>query len=133
MLVLLLLSAMLLGVRVNGQDCVQVTDDCTAPSPTIYKLGDQGCACDSVLHTGALKYVSNKVYVCTGIEWKTLQSEETHPYGDEFNPGLSCKDILNKAGAQINSGVYWIRLQGREEFVFVHRTLQWKNLYPILV
>ena len=105
-----ILSLALLAVSVLCQDCVDVTLDCNQPVPTIFKLGDASCACNKPEHAGALKYDSGKVYVCLGSEWKVIQFEAS--YGSETNPGYSCKDILNKAGKQLNDGVYWIRLPG---------------------
>ena len=108
-----ILSLAWFAVSVLGQECVDVTLDCNQPVPTIYKLGDASCACNRPEHAGALKYDSGKVHVCVGSEWKAIQFEES--YGSETNPGYSCKDILNKAGAQLNDGVYWIRLPGTNE------------------
>ena len=86
------------------------TLNCNQPVPTIYKLGDQSCDCDSPDHAGALKYAHGTVYLCVGNEWKVIGFEA---YGAEYNPGLSCKDILTKAGRQLSNGVYWIHLQGK--------------------
>ena len=105
-----ILSLAWLAVSVLGQDCVDVTLDCNQPVPTIFKLGNASCACNRPEHAGALKYDSGKVHVCLGNEWKVIQFEES--YGSETNPGYSCEDILNKAGKQLNDGVYWIRLPG---------------------
>ena len=108
-----ILSLAWFAVSVLGQECVDVTLDCNQPVPTIYKLGDASCVCNRPEHAGALKYDSGKVHVCLGSEWKALQFEES--YGSETNPGYSCKDILNKAGTQLNDSVYWIRLPGTYE------------------
>ena len=93
---------------------MEETLSCDVPVPTIYKLGDQNCSCISPAHAGAFKYVNGKVQVCLGSEWKTIQFQENGEYGTEKNPGLSCKDIKDKAsGKQLNNGVFWIRLQGK--------------------
>lgn len=105
------LSVVFLAAQVSGQ-CVEETLDCNEPVPTIYKLGDQACACNSASHAGALKFVSGKVYVCLGSEWKSFRLEGGI-YGTETNPGYSCKDILNKAGKQLSNGVFWIHLKGK--------------------
>ena len=103
------LSLAFLAANVGGQACIEETLDCNDPVPTIYKLGDASCPCNSPAHAGALKFSNDKIHVCLGSEWKTLQFAV---YGTEDNPGSSCKDILDKAGQQLNDGVYWIRLQG---------------------
>ncbi|KAL9952123.1 hypothetical protein ACROYT_G039332 [Oculina patagonica] len=93
--------------------CVEETLDCNEPVPTIFKLGDQSCACNSAAHAGALKYTNGKIYVCLGSKWKTVVLEDE--YGTKDHPGLSCKDILNKAGQQLSNGVFWIHLQGSQD------------------
>ncbi len=106
-----ILSVAFLVARVSGQACIEETLDCNEPVPTIFKLGDQSCACNSAAHAGALKYANGKIYVCLGSKWKiVLLGDE---YGTESNPGLSCKDILDKAGQQLSNGVFWIRLRGK--------------------
>ena len=113
------LSVALLVAHVRSQNCVDETLSCDDPVPTIYKLGDQSCACNSPTHAGALKYVNDKVQVCLGSEWKTIQFEENYEYGTEKNPGSSCKDIKDKSsGKQLNNGVFWIRLQGKYNVAF---------------
>ena len=108
-----ILSIAFLVADVRGQaDCVETTLDCNDPVPTIFKLGDGSCACSDAAHAGALKYSNGKVYLCVGTEWKTFQLQGE--YGTEStNPGVSCKDILNKAGKQLSNGVFWIRLEGK--------------------
>ena len=101
-----------LAAIVCGQACIEETLDCNDPVPTIYKLGDASCPCNSAAHAGALKFSNDKIYVCLGNEWKTVQFKEN--YGTENNPGSSCKDILDKAGQQLNDGVFWIRLPGQQ-------------------
>ncbi|KAL9952122.1 hypothetical protein ACROYT_G039331 [Oculina patagonica] len=71
---------------------------------------DQSCACNSAAHAGVLKYSNGTLYICMGSKWKAVRL--IGDYGTEFNPGLSCKDILNKAGQQLSNGVFWIHLQG---------------------
>ncbi|KAL9952124.1 hypothetical protein ACROYT_G039333 [Oculina patagonica] len=94
--------------------CVEETLDCNQKVPTIFKLGDQSCACNRPAHAGALKYTNGKIYVCLGSKWKTVVLEDE--YGTENIPGLSCKDILNKAGQhELSNGVYWIHLQGSQD------------------
>ncbi|KAL9952125.1 hypothetical protein ACROYT_G039334 [Oculina patagonica] len=108
-----ILSVAFLVARVSGQACIEETLDCNEPVPTIFKLGDQSCACNSAAHAGALKYANGKIYVCLGSKWKiVLLGDE---YGTESNPGLSCKDILDKAGQQLSNGVFWIRLRGSRD------------------
>ena len=100
---------------VNGQLCVPETLNCNDVLPTIFKIGDQSCACDSKAHDGALKYFNGKLFVCLNSEWKALHLSEINEYGTEHNPGSSCKDILEKAdGKYLSDGVYWIgiRLSG---------------------
>ncbi|KAL9952126.1 hypothetical protein ACROYT_G039335 [Oculina patagonica] len=104
-----ILSVVFFVALVSGQNCVQETLNCNEPVPTIFKLGDQSCDCNNAAHAGALKYANGRVYLCVGNGWKLLSFED---YGAENNPGLSCKDILTKAGKQLSDGVYWIRLQG---------------------
>ena len=118
------LSVALLVAHVTSQDqnCVDEALSCDDPVPTIYKLGDQSCACNSPAQAGAFKYLGGKVQVCLGSEWKTIEFEEAD-YGTEKNPGLSCKDIKDKAsGRQLNNGVFWIRLQGKYN-VLLHSQL----------
>ena len=100
---------------VRGQLCVPETLDCKDVLPTIFKLGDESCDCDSKAHDGALKYFNGKLFVCLNSEWKALRLKEIQKYGSEHNPGSSCKDILEKAdGKYLSDGVYWIgiRLSG---------------------
>ena len=106
-----ILSVFFLAAPVISQICVEETLDCNQPVPTIYKLGDQSCDCNSAAHAGALKYANGNIYVCLGSKWKTVLLEDD--YGTESNPGYSCKDILSRAGHQLNNGVFWIRLQGK--------------------
>ena len=109
-----ILSVAVLVAGVSGQICVDETLDCNQPVPTIFKLGDQSCPCNSAAHAGALKYAYGKVYVCLGTTWKTIQFvEDLNAYGTENNPGYSCKDILDNSEQQLSNGVYWIRLQGK--------------------
>lgn len=111
--ILQILSLAFLAVRISSQVCVEETLDCDQPVPTIFKLGDASCACNSAAHAGALKYANQKVYVCLGSQWNTLQFQESsYPYGTENNPGSSCLDILNKAGQQLSDGIFWIHLRG---------------------
>lgn len=113
-----ILSIVFLVARVRGQICVEETLNCEDPVPTIFKLGDVSCQCNDAAHAGALKYANGKVYLCVGTEWKTFQL--LGEYGtDSANPGISCKDILNKAGKQLSNGVFWIRLQGKWMCTFV--------------
>ena len=106
-----ILSVAFFVARISCQDCVDETLDCNEPVPTIFKLGDASCACNSAAHAGALKYDNGNVYVCLGNTWKTVLLEGD--YGTEFNPGYSCEDILNKTGQQLSNGVFWIHLQGK--------------------
>lgn len=105
-----ILSVAFFVARVSSQNCVPETLNCNQPVPTIYKLGDQSCECNSAAHAGALKYANGRVYVCVGNEWKVLGFED---YGAENNPGLSCKDILTKSGKQLSNGIFWIHLLGK--------------------
>lgn len=108
-----ILCVAFLVAQVRGQNCVEETLNCDDPVPTIFKLGDQSCACNSAGHAGALKFLNGKVQVCLGNEWKTFQFVEDIEYGTEKNPGSSCKDIKDKAvGKQLSNGVFWIKLQG---------------------
>ena len=78
-------------------------------------MGHGSCACDSKAHDGALKYSNGKLFLCLNSEWKALRMTGVQEYGTEFNPGSSCKDILEKAdGKDLSDGVYWIgiRLSG---------------------
>jgi len=98
---------------------VEETLNCEDPVPTIFKLGDASCQCNDAAHAGALKYANGKVYLCVGTEWKTFQL--LGEYGtDSANPGISCKDILNKARKQLSNGVFWIRLQGNQQALPVY-------------
>ena len=104
-----------LAAVVSGQLCVPETLDCNEVLPTIYKMGDGSCACDSKAHVGALKYSNGKLFVCLNSEWIALRLTGIQEYGTEFNPGTSCKDILEKADRKdLSDGVYWIgiRLSG---------------------
>ena len=104
-----------LAFVVSGQLCVPETLDCNEVLPTIYKMGDGSCACDSKAHDGALKYSNGKLFLCLKSEWKALRMTGVQEYGTEFNPGSSCKDIFGKAdGKHLSDGVYWIgiRLSG---------------------
>ena len=108
-----ILCVAFLVAQVRGQNCVEEALNCDDPVPTIFKLGDQSCACNSAGHAGALKFLNGKVQVCLGNEWKTFQFVEDIEYGTEKNPGSSCKDIKDKAvGKQLSNGVFWIKLQG---------------------
>ena len=99
--------------QTRSQNCVEETLDCDDPVPTIYKLGDQSCACNNAGQAGALKFFNGKVQVCLGDEWKTFQFEEDSEYGTKTNPGSSCKDIKDKAaGKQLSNGVFWMKLHG---------------------
>ncbi|KAL9952121.1 hypothetical protein ACROYT_G039330 [Oculina patagonica] len=101
-------------MRVSSQNCVDVSYNCNDnPVPTIFKLGDQSCACNSATHAGALKYANGIMYICLGNKWKTVLLEDD--YGTQRNPGYSCKDILNKTGQQLSNGVFWIHLQGSRD------------------
>ena len=71
-----ILSVAVLVAGVSGQICVDETLDCNQPVPTIFKLGDQSCPCNSAAHAGALKYAYGKVHVCLGTTWKTIQFVE---------------------------------------------------------
>ncbi|XP_015763566.1 PREDICTED: uncharacterized protein LOC107342580 isoform X2 [Acropora digitifera] len=94
---------------VSGQLCVPETLDCNEVLPTIYKMGDGSCACDSKAHDGALKYSNGKLFLCLNSEWKALRMTGVQEYGTELNAGSSCKDILEKAdGKHLSDGVYWI-------------------------
>ena len=106
-----ILSVAILVARVSGQICVEETLNCNDPVPTIFKLGDQSCACNNAAHAGALKYSNGNVYICLGSKWKAVQLIDT--YGLQDDPGYSCKDVLDKSGQQLSNGVYWIRLQGK--------------------
>ncbi len=109
-----ILSVAFLVARVSGQTvqvCVEETLDCSASVSTIFMVRDQSCACNSAAHAGVLKYANGTLYICMGSKWKAVRL--IGDYGTEFNPGLSCKDILNKAGQQLSNGVFWIHLQGK--------------------
>ena len=104
----------LFAVIVSGQICVEETLDCSNPVSTAFKLGNASCPCNDPTHAGVLKYVNGEVYVCLGSEWKTVQLlDNLMDYGTAENPGVSCKDIHDKAGQQLSDGVYWIRLPGK--------------------
>ncbi|KAK2567399.1 hypothetical protein P5673_008206, partial [Acropora cervicornis] len=101
-----------LAFVVSGQLCVPETLDCDEVLPTIYKMGDGSCACDSKAHDGALKYSNGKLFLCLNSEWKALRMTGVQEYGTEFNPGSSCEDILEKAnGKDLSDGVYWIGIR----------------------
>ena len=111
-----ILSIVVLVARVQGQDGVEESLNCDEPVPTIFKLGDASCPCNDTAHAGALKYKNGKVYLCVGTEWKIFWLED---YGmGSANPGISCKDILNKTGKPLSSGVFWIRLEGKSDLYF---------------
>lgn len=104
-----ILSIHFLVAGVRGQLCVEETLNCDDPVPTIFKLGDASCQCNDASQAGALKYTNGRVFLCVGTEWKTFTLEGD--YGKQSsNPGTSCKDILDRAGAgqQLSNGVYWI-------------------------
>ena len=114
---ILTIAFLVAGVR--GQLCVEETLNCNDPVPTIFKLGDQSCQCNDAAHAGALKYANGKVYLCVGTEWKTFRLEGE--FGTEStNPGISCEQILNRAGKQLSNGVFWIRIEGKWTCNSVH-------------
>ena len=111
-----ILSIVFLVARVKGfllaPDPAEESFNCSDPVPTIVKLGDASCSCDDAAHAGVLKYENGEVYLCVGTEWKSVRLDDT--YGMiSSNPGTSCKDILNRAGKSLSSGVFWIRLEGK--------------------
>ena len=73
-----ILSVAILVARVSGQICVEETLNCNDPVPTIFKLGDQSCACNNAAHAGALKYSNGNVYICLGSKWKAVQLIDTY-------------------------------------------------------
>ena len=72
-----ILSVAIFLARVSGQICVEETLDCDYPVPTIFKLGDQSCACNNAAHAGALKYSNVSVDICLGSKWKAVQLIDT--------------------------------------------------------
>ena len=97
---------------VSGQVCVEETLDCSDTVSSIFKVGEDSCACNNAEHAGALKYSKGNLYVCLGVQWARFEYESkvTPEYGTQLNPGYSCKDIHDKAEKELSDGIYWLQI-----------------------
>ena len=76
----------------------------------VFKVGKHNCECNP-RRAGQIKFENNKIQVCVGDQWKSLQYELPQ-LGNRSNPAVSCEEI--KANRRCSkSGIYWITLKGK--------------------